>query len=245
MDKNKLVDQGIREIVYREGKAAEILPPVVPLRKQKLVINGTIGTISEFLSKRYVLFNPTECHIKIKNSKMTFFGNECQGNDQFITEVSGELIESDEFKSLGLESETYRKPTELARFLKKRKNLFPDKEQFSLVFTALSSFEAEVSRQLKEMRDNKTGSMESSIKQDVTSNVPNCFSLMLPIFKGADPIRFEVEIDIDPNTLECVMLTFDLDAKIENQRNELIINELNTEISEGLILNDFCVVYNC
>jgi hypothetical protein len=38
-------------------------------------------------------------------------------------------------------------------------------------------------------------------------------------------------------------MSFDIDAELETLRKEIIEAELNGEISDGLILKDFCVVY--
>ena len=213
-------ENGQIEVIYREGKAQELLKPVEPLQKQPLQINGNYGTVLAFLKKRAHLFEPDNCNINVclNGNYIVFTGNECQGNNEYPTIVRSELHLTKEIKNLEINNEAEFEPMELAKYLRKRKNLFPDPEEFGSVFTALSSFKAEVQRQI-EKADDRSGNATNLIKQQVTSNLPKKFGLKLRPFENVEEkILFEVEIDVNPHSLECSLLSFDLDEKLDKLR---------------------------
>jgi len=239
----KAAKDGKIELVIRNGEAEKFLDPIKPIEKIELVITGSIGTISEFLKKRHHLFNPENCRVLIEQNCMTFFGNECQDNNELSTFVGSKLKISKDLEKLELNSEIEFTPKELAAFLRKRKNLFSDPEQFRSIWGALTQFEGVINKKV-ESQDNKSGNYRESVQQEVVHNIPKVFQLSMRLFENAPKIKFEVEIDISQN-LKCSLMSFDVDENIEEQRDALINNELQQEIKEGVILNDFCVVYYC
>jgi len=241
----KAAKDGKIEVIYREGKAEEILAPVKPLEKKQLVLIGNSGTVLEFLRKRAHLFKPDSCNIEVitDDNQIIFQGNESQENNDFITIVKSFLTTTKDLQGLDINEDNYYAPLDLSRYLRKRKNLFTDSEEFKLVFTALSTFQAEVNRQI-EKADDRTGNASNVIKQTVVSNLPKKFSLSVKPFQNVDRyITIEIEIDVNPNSLDCTLLSFDIDEKIDLLRKEIIEKELESEISEGTKLRDFCVVF--
>jgi len=240
----KAAKDGKIELVIRNGEAEKFLDPIKPIEKIELVITGSIGTISEFLKKRHHLFNPENCRVLIEQNCMTFFGNECQDNNELSTFVGSKLKISKDLEKLNINSGSEFESKDLARFLRQRKNLFVDSEQFKTIWGALSQFKAAIDKKV-ESADDRSGNLRASIQQEVVHNIPKTFQLSMKVFENAPKIKFEVEIDVNPHDLSCSLMSFDVDEKIEEQRDALINNELQQEIKEGVILNDFCVVYYC
>lgn len=242
----KAAKDGKIEVIIRTGLAEEKLKPVKPIEKVGLKIIGSIGTISNFLKKRHSEFNPINCHIVIDEQEGTtiFNGNECQDNNEHSTIIAGSLSLTKQFKDLSINTGEEHSSAELARYLKKRRNLFTDPEQFKLIWGALSSFEGEIEEQIR-VADDKRGNVTNHIKREVTHNLPKNFQLAIQVFENAPKLKFEVEVEVNSMDLSCSLISFDLDEKIEEQRKELIQNELDTELYEGMLLKDYCVVYYC
>ncbi len=247
VEKSKVEDlakNGIHTITILKGDAEKFLEPVKPLEKEQLKINGLIGTIHSFLEKRYKLFKSDNCNIEVnsKENKMIFKGNECQENENYITKVVSEIKETKHYKELDVDNGRQFTALDLADYLRRRKNMFIDSDQFTKVWTALSSFEAEIETQRKEAND-KTGNATTFIKQEVTHNMPRKFDLELKIFENAPKIKISIEVDVNPNGLMCSLTSFDLEDKYDELKESLFENELDMEIDKDLKLRDFCVVY--
>lgn len=228
------------EIVYREGAAERFLDPIKPLEEIGLNLYGNIGTVTEFLRKRNDLFTPKECNITVDEYSITFTGNECQKGNKRSTTVKSIIESTKEFNELIINNDDLFDSQELAKYLRRRKNLFISEEQFNLVWKALSSFEAEVKKRI-EKADDRSGNAVSFIKQEVTHNMPKNFNLLFRPFKGSELISIKVEVEVDSNTLKCQLVSFDIDEKVEKARVDLIESELESEISVDVKVRDFCI----
>lgn len=225
-----------------EGPAQKFLDPVDPIEKGILDLTGHVGTIYNFLSRRNHLFKPDECHIRVEANAMHFKGNECDDHNEYATIIRSKITETGKFQNLAVNSDKSFEALELAGYLRRRKNMFINPEQFDKVFTALSSFKAEIKRQVETAND-KTGNYVNSIQQTVTHNMPRKFDLKVQIFEQTYPVQIEIEVDVNPNDLSCSLMSFDLDEKYETLRESLFEGELDQEIAEGKKIRDFCVVY--
>lgn len=231
-------------IEFREGEAAKLLPPVAPLVIKPLNLSGNIGTIAQFLKTRKHLMNDDSCNIcvDVNRGEIIFTSNECQENDKHVLTVKSSLKTTKIFEEIEINSGREFEALELSRFLRLRKGLFKDPDQYNKVWLSLSAFKAEVQRRI-EKADDRSGNAVHFIKQEVTSNMPKVFTLSLPIFENADKITVDVEIEVSADTLRCTLVSFDYDEKIEALKLALIESELNTEIDTELKVSDFCLTY--
>ena len=247
-DLAKLAKDGKIIIEHLHGPAQKFLDPVEPIIKSSLDVTGHVGTIFNFLLRRNHLFKTDECHIQVCKDEMTFKGNECDNNDEFCILITSKITETKKFEELAVNNDKQFAALELATYLRKRKNMFVNPEQFDLVFTALSAFKAEINRQVAESND-KTGNYMNSIQQKVTHNMPRKFDLKIQIFENTDPVQIEIEVDVNPNDLSCSLMSFDLEEKYDELKESLFEWELDQviipkdELRPDMKLRDFCVVY--
>lgn len=237
-----------------KGEAQKFLDPIKPKEKVALEINGNLDTVFEFLKKRAQLFKPDSCNIAISTEAaiIIFTGNDQQDDKEHITKVIGKAEETEDFQSLPLEISST--PMELARSLRVRKHLFKNHEQFQKIFAELNSFKAEVNKNIEKL-DDRSGNATDMVTQKVIHNLSNKFTLEMQAIKGAEPIEFEVEIDIDSHSLECTLIAPELNATLNYQVEEMIGAELNKVIevknselanvnSTEVAIKDWCFVYN-
>jgi len=240
----KNAHNGQIEIIYREGKAAEILPPVEPLQPKPLKLIGAIGTIAEFLKKRHTHHcrDNSQILVSVEDGEMVLVCNAEQKNNEYPVIVFSKIIETPDFKELTVNDNEYYEPLELARYLRTRKHLFFDADQFRTVFAALSSFKAEISKRI-EKADDRSGNATMLIKQEVVHNMPKSFVLKLEPFKNSEPVMIEIEIDVNPNDLKCTLMSFELRKKLTDLKTKMISKELETIIdSDKLAVSDWCIV---
>ena len=63
-------------------------------------------------------------------------------------------------------------------------------------------------------------------RQTVDGNQPPSFDLCIPIFKGQPKVKFTVEIDIDPDTLQATLVSPDAQDMIAETRDSVMDNVL-------------------
>lgn len=250
MEKSKVEDlallakDGKIEIIHRTGEAEKFLDPVEPLEKIQLNLSGNIDTPFNFLKKRWHLLNCDDCNIMVDREGylIRFIANEQQVGNNHPINITGKIKKTANIVNFPF-GKSYR-PIELARELRMRSHLFESSDVFKQLFQELSSFKAKVDKEV-EKADDRSGNATSLIRQKVVHNLSNIFRLKMEVLKGADPIIFEVEIDIDPETLDCTMIAPELEPKMQQLADEMIENELNKEVTDKVILRDWCLVYYC
>ena len=180
------------EIIIREGKAADMLPNLPPVRHE---ITGTIGAPYEFLLRRIPVVGQIDinlCHILIdrKSISIELIINE---NDPFKSgSITGVLEEHPKFKEFGINQGKSWEPNELGQFLKMNKFFFAESAENMKLVTALKNFEANINAKIeKQKADN--GEFKDNYSGAVLSNLPGSFKVNIPIFKGLTPETIEVE----------------------------------------------------
>jgi hypothetical protein len=239
----KAAKNGKIEVIVRNGEAPILLAPPVPIKKEKLRLDGNIDTVHNFLSIRHGKFDATKCNIEVRPEKLMiiFKGNEQSDDNDHYTIIVGQMTESKELKKLNNLLNGNFTPNELARELRKIQNLFQDPTQFDNIWKNLTHFKASVDKQIEKL-DMRDGNAIQSVKQEVVHNLPKTFNLRMPVIKGADPITFEIQIDVEYTDLSCSLFTTELDINMEAQANALLNAELEKDVN-GKPMKEFCVTY--
>jgi len=226
------------EIILREGPAIKLLDPKAPV---KINLNGVIGSPVEFLTKRLSeedQINPKRCHVIVDrtNIKITLVTNE---NDEYNRgQVVGILEEHPKFKEFGINAKKNWEPNELGQFFKMNRAFFPDKTANMKLVTELKNFEATVNSKVEKQKSEK-GDFKDNYSGVVMSNLPEAFSLQIPIFKGVVPDNIDVEFYASVDGRDVFLQLFSPGAcqLLEDLRNKVIdeqiaqIKELSPEIA--------------
>lgn len=179
------------EVVIREGEAIKQLDPKAPVKTE---IVGTIGTILEYLKKRVNAgqFKQTECFITVdrESVKMTLTINEADAYKRGT--VVSKLQFNPQFVKFGINTDKVWTPADLGLFFKMNRTFFPDRKDNMELVSRLMNFNGTVNATID--RDIKmNGSRTDNFAQVVNSNLPESFTLRIPIFKGLPPETLEVE----------------------------------------------------
>ncbi len=209
---------GIFKIYH--GKAVDERLP-----KQLANISGAINTPHEFLTKRKGedSLNLKQSHIEFdyENSIITLICNE---NSHESFKVIGKMIKTEVLKNLKINTGEKWSCFDLADFFRMNRTIFLDKDQAAKLVTLLNKFEAKVNKEIEQKKDNRAN-YNLHKRQVVESNLPDSFKLNLEIFKGQVKSIIDVEIDIDPASLDCVLIS----PELADKEKVLVESEIGSE----------------
>lgn len=226
------------EIIWREGAA----PENFKVRKG-LTVTGTIGVPLVHLAKEtltqladdWETLSPgeinviNESYLTVDRDKMEIVFVEFAGKE-YESRYIGRLVLSPDFEKFGINQNKSYTPLELAELIKMNRSFFESKTEAMKLVSELRNFEAKVNREVEAKADDRANRMVLWA-QTVSTNVPDGFKLKLPIFKGADPKVFEVEIGIDPMDLSCRLISPEANDIVNDTKND-IIDDQKTKIQE-------------
>ncbi len=91
--------------------------------------------------------------------------------------------------------------------------------------TKLQNFEADVTKRTETKMDNRAN-YDLIRRQEVKSNLPESFVIEIPVFKGLPKKMVTIEVDISPESFNCILISPDLADFIEGIVEETINKEL-------------------
>lgn len=214
------------ELVLREGVAPKELDPKAPVKTK---LNGVIGAVVEYLTKRINTgqFAQKDCHILVnrENIEITLIINEA---DEYKRgEIVGKLGYNPKFVEFGINGSKVWTPTELGLFIKMNRAFFADRNENMKLVSCLMNFTATVNNSI-ERAVKENGSRTDNFAQVVNSNLPESFKVEMPIFKGMQPETIEVETFAQVNGREVsfILLSPGAQATLEDLRNKVIDEQL-------------------
>lgn len=220
-------ETGKTEVIIREVSTVNELQVKAPL---KLKINGTIGSVAEFLYKRWDQpdqVNQKRCHIIVDREKITIelVINE---NDEYTTgTVKGKLDFYPKFIEFGINSGKVWTPQQLGMFLKMNRSFFEDRNENMKLVASLMNFTAMVNNSI-ERSAKESGDKTDNFSQVVNSNLPASFSLKMPIFKGTPAENIEVETfaQINGREVSFILLSPGAQTALEEIRDKAVDEQL-------------------
>lgn len=212
------------QLIILEGKT---LDPKAPIN---INIEANIDSPTRFIEKRVAEFDNKKANVimNIEDRTIILVINE---TDPFMTgKVTGKLELSDEFTKFKINTGQSWDCFSLADFIKMNRSFFESKDVAGKLVTTLRNFKAKVDKEIEQSKDDKAN---YSIKrtQVVNSNLPSDFVLNVRIFKGHKKQSFPVEINIHPDTLNCMLISPDANDFIQEQTEKIIDKEI-TEIKK-------------
>lgn len=226
------------EVIMREGTAPELLKETPPVQ---IKLNGTIGSVTEFLTKRINTgqFEQKDCHILVdrEDVSITLIINETDAYKRSC--IRGVLDYNPKFIEFGINTNHKWTPTELGIFFKMNRAYFPDRESNMDLVTTLMNFTATVNSNI-ERSVSENGNRTDNYAQVVNSNLPQAFNLYMPIFKGMPAEIFEVETFASLNGREVTFLLISPGAQsaLEELRNKVIDEEVKKirEVAPDIVI---------
>jgi hypothetical protein len=228
----------LAEVVIREGAAVKQLEPKAP---RQTVLEGVIGVPAEYLKKRVATgqFTQERSHLIVDREKITLTLR-INEDDEYLTGViSGKLEFHPKFIEFGINTGKIWTPVELGMSFKMNRSFFPDKTVNMKLVTDLMNFTATVNSKI-ERSVRESGDRADTFAQAVNSNLPPSFVLQIPIFKGMDAERLEVETfsKIDGREVSFTLLSPGANQTLEEIRDSAIDAQLEQirEIAPKIVI---------
>lgn len=214
------------EVILREGKAIEQLPELAPIQTS---IVGTIGAITEYLSKRInaCQFEQRNCHILVDREliELTLVINEADPYRR--GGIIAKLQKHPKFKEFGINANTVWMPTELALFFKTNRAFFLDKAVNMHLVTTLMNFTADINQKIQQSFK-ETGDKTDNFSQVVNFNLPRSFTVQVPLFKGmpSEVIEVETLARVNGREVSFVLISPGAQMLLEDIRDKVIDTQI-------------------
>ena len=218
---------GTNEVTIREGKAPELLPIKAPVRVN---ISGTIGSVYEFLSKRFDQADQIDekrCHIIVNREEISIQLITAEHKEYKSGAVTGQLEFHPKYEEFGINQGKNWLPNDLGQFFKMNRAFFPDRGKNMELVAALKNFKASVDAKIEKQKS-ESGTFADNYSAVVQSNLPGEFSLSVPIFKGIKAESIEIEFYASVSGREVFLQMYSPGARelTENLRDTVIDAEL-------------------
>lgn len=215
---------GMNEIIIREGAAPKVLDPKAPV---KMDVNGTINAPLEYLSKRIDTINQKQCHIIVNRENITIELVVNESDEYTRGTIKGTLQFHPKFIEFGINTGKVWSPFDFGMFCKMNRAFFADINANMALVSACKNFTAKVNNQI-ERAAQENGNRTDNFAQVVNSNLPEKFTLSIPIFKGGKKEDLEVETfaKIDGRNVAFVLLSPGAEETLESLRDKAIDEQL-------------------
>jgi hypothetical protein len=216
-----MIDNDLRQVTILEGKAPE------QHNNQPVTILGNINAPSLFLAGRNADFADSKRHCMVSKTDgvITLILNEQSVVDRYC--ISGKIFIAKKFTSLGINTDKFYTPEELANKLKLLRSMFISNMEHASICATLRNLKAKVNAQIDKADDRK-GNVTENFKQTVISNMPDSIKLNLPLLEGEEPIQIEVNVILEAYGAEirCSLESIDASELIETQFAERVNQEI-------------------
>lgn len=211
----------VRTIVIREDEA------LVIHEEKAIKISGTIYSPVRWLEKR--LPEPLSAHVLVDRDAMSV-QLITEERNHFSNSITGRLEFHPAFKKFGINAGSYITPAAMADKIKMNRSFFESKSEAMALVSILKNFKAKIDADIERSDDNK-GNRKVLVQQMVSSNIPDSFKMVLPIFKGQKPKTIEVEVYIEAEEFTCTLISPEANEEMEHLR-DTAIDEVISKISE-------------
>lgn len=218
------------EIVLREVN--DEVKHELPVREpSKVEIAGQITAPFDFLEKRWnaedgqIDHNRTHLLVNRDALRMTLIVNET--DERNLKKIVGSVTLSRQYVGFGINTDKEFDPIDLGNFFRINRTYFDSKDDNMALVTLLKSFKAKIQTDVeREIKDN--GSVTDVYKKVVDSNLPKSFFVKIPIFKGTDPERIEIEIiaTVNGRDVSLSLISPDAASIVEDVRDKLIDGQI-------------------
>ena len=223
--------QNCGEVVIREGEAVKQREP------ERVKIKGIIDAPARWLEMRHDCIKEKTCHVLVDRENV-YIELRCNENNYYGSLITGCLELSQEYRRFGIIEGRYVTNFELAELIKMNRSYFENRSVAMKLVTELQNFKAKIDKEV-EQSDNNRGDKRLLVSQAVQHNLPEAFSLTLPIFKGVPSQTMLVEVYVNPADLTCTLVSPEANDIIVDSRDALmdaVIDRIKTATPDVVII---------
>lgn len=230
METKITVENGIKELVIRQGDAEKIQLPKI------INITGTIASPAEYLLKRKSELVAKNCHVIFSYIKM-YIKLIVDESNHYSATITGQTELNPDLKKFGINETRLFTIKELKQFLKFNRIFFAEIDANMKMITNLERFSASVQTQI-DAHSNDRGDKKQSLEVKIDSNLDLNFVLNMPIFTGESASKFQVEVccDIRDGATSIWLESPELQSLIITGREALIKKNIEPFKSEFVVI---------
>lgn len=115
----------------------------------------------------------------------------------------------------------------MANKLKLKRSLFKNKLDHAGLIKQLRNVKAKVNAEVEQQKENN-GNKSEVFRQTVDSNVPEAFTMILPLIEGKDPKTVEVNVvlEVENGDIICCLESMDAAEYIDEIREKAVLEEV-------------------
>lgn len=185
---------------------------------------GNRGAVAEFIKKRVGKIISTEAIVKVNVEEGIIQLLSDNYSPYEVDKVTSKCVNHPDIEQVLVKN---LKAIQLANHIKFNRTLFGGKEASMSLVAKLSSFEANVSKAMKDQSDDK-GNYDMRRTQVVETNLPATLIIHVIPFKGEQRMPFEAELIVNPADLTISLVSYDLEEYMTNY----ITTKVNEEVKE-------------
>lgn len=217
-----IVKNGEGTITILTGDAPK---PLNTHNRNPIDLSGTIDAPKRFIDVR--TFERKESHalVSLSTGEIILVVNEQSTDDKYT--VTGRVQVSKEFKELGINTDKYYEPEELAKKLKLKRSMFANKLDHATTITSLRNIKAKVNQDIEKAKDDK-GNVTDAMKQSVESNMPDSIKVKIPLIEGQEAVTIELFIvmEVESGKIFCSLESIDGAEGIDEFREKAVMEQV-------------------
>lgn len=210
----------VKDITIRTGEAQE-LPNIIPT---PVKIKGGIGAPERWVAKRAGTFDEKKAYV-VANYDNRTINLQLDELNPYGSEIIGTLQLDPDFVRFGINNGQYVSNFDLADFIKMNRAFFADPMQAMKLVTQLRQFQAKVENDIANS-DDKRGNARLLKAQTVEHNLPEHFTLNIPIFRNTEPQTIDVEVDVKSTDLTMTLVSPEAADIVHKSTKDIIQDEL-------------------
>lgn len=210
----------VKDITIRQGEAQE-LPNIIP---EKVELRGDIKAPGRWVEKRAGGFDEKQAHVVANYDERTIV-LQLDEQNPYGTEIIGALQLDPDFVRFGINNGQYCSNFDLADFIKMNRAYFADQTQAMKLVSQLRQFQAKVENDIANS-DDKRGNARLLRAQTVEHNLPEHFTLNIPIFRNTEPQTIDVEVDVKAADLTMTLVSPEAADIVHTSTKNIILDEL-------------------
>lgn len=198
------------DITIREGEALPLQEP------EKVRIKAQITAPALWLEKRVDTIEQKKAFVLVSREGF-LISLRIDEASPYFTEINGKLELSDEMKKFAINTGEYIGAFDMADKIKAYRSYFTSQADAMKLVGELRNFKAKI---------DKRGNARFLRSQIVESNLPKSFKLEIPIFKGQPKKTIEVEVEINPDNLQCTLVSPEANDTVLQERDNIMNDEI-------------------
>jgi hypothetical protein len=186
------MEDGGDTLIVREGHAAELIEPC------SFEYLGNLGTVANWLKTKSDDVDLLRAIVAVdyERAEMSLTLNNGQENQRLKSKVHGRLTPHPDLDAFRINTGRAWELKDLANLCKFNRRYFVSVEQNMKLVTGLMQFKAAVTRDIEKAQDDRGNHRRLDDKR-VHTDLPEVFTLKMPLFKNEAPVDFDVEVLIE------------------------------------------------